>query len=231
MDIFFDNFIKNGKHLRWVSINKTNPFAFTMDNHFWHDKINIKLINKVKKFILTKKEYNIKHNEFIDQTKNDTYWISNNIFKEENKEIKILKKEIKKILNNFFKQINLKLNEKIYIQGWPSILKKNQFHKEHFHEAHEFSFLSGNIILTNNKTTTDYYIYPRSCQFGYYKHKNFSGSITLFSSFIPHKVDTIKDKFRMSIGFNLYTQKSIDYFNETIENQIPLSPIRFVVEL
>tara|TARA_R100001086_G_scaffold186885_1_gene105040 strand:+ start:2668 stop:3339 length:672 start_codon:yes stop_codon:yes gene_type:complete len=223
VDIFQDNFFKKGKHVRWVSLNKTNPFAFTFDYHFWHDKINLKLVDQIKKNILSKKQY--------DQTKNKTYWITNNIFKSEDLEITKLKKQIKKILNSFFKQINFNINEKLYIQGWPSVLKKDQYHKEHFHEAHEFSFLSGNIILTDNKTTTDYYIYPRSCQFGYYKYKNYPGSVTLFSSFISHKVDKIKDKSRMSIGFNLYTQTSLDYFNKTRHIQRDLSPIIYAVEL
>ena len=230
MDIFQDNFIKKGKHVRWVSLNKTNPFAFAFDYHFWHDTIDTKLTNKLIKFFLTKKEYNVSHKEFIDQSKDETYWIKNNIFKLKDQEIKLLKKEIKKILNSFFKQINFKTNEKLYIQGWPSILKKNQHHREHFHDAHEFSFLCGNIMLTDNQTTTDYYIYPRSCQFGYYRCKNYPGSITIFSSHIPHKVNKIEDNFRMSIGFNLYTQKALDYFNETIENQDLLSPINYSVD-
>jgi hypothetical protein len=230
VDIFQDNFFKKGKHVRWVSLNKTNPFAFTFDYHFWHDTISTKLTNKLIKLFLTKKEYNVNNKKYIDQTKNDIYWIENNVFKLKNQEIKLLKKEIKRILNCFYKQINFNTDEQFYIQGWPSILKKNQYHKEHFHEAHEFSFLSGNIILTDNKTTTDYYIHPRSCQFGYYKCKNYPGSITIFSSFIPHKVDTIKDEFRMSIGFNLYTQTGLNYFNKTIENQDPLSPINYAVK-
>jgi len=223
MEIFQDNFIKNDKHVRWVSLNKTNPFAFVFDYHFWHDEINLKLVDQIKKVILSKKQY--------DQTKNKTYWIKNNIFKLKDQEIKLLKKEIKKILNSFFKQINFNTGEQVYIQGWPSILKKDQYHKEHFHEAHEFSFLSGNIMLTDNQTTTDYYIYPRSCQFGYYKCKNYPGSVTLFSSFIPHKVNKIKDKFRISIGFNLYTKTSLDYFNKTKHIQRDLSPIKYAVKL
>jgi len=231
MDIFQDDFVKNGKHTRWVSLNKTNPFAFAFDYHFWHDKIDLKLNNKLKKLLLKKKQYNINNKNYIDQTIDNTYWITNNIFKLKDVEIKTLKKEIKKILNNFFKQVGFETNENIYIQGWPSVLKKDQYHKEHFHEAHRFSFISGNIMLTDNKTTTDYYIYPRSCQFGYYKCENSPGSITLFSSYISHKVDKINDEFRMSLGFNLYTQTALNYYNETKQNQDLLSPINYSVKL
>jgi len=51
MEIFQDNFIKNDKHVRWVSLNKTNPFAFVFDYHFWHDEINLKLVDQIKKVI------------------------------------------------------------------------------------------------------------------------------------------------------------------------------------
>jgi len=81
MDIFQDDFVKNGKHTRWVSLNKTNPFAFAFDYHFWHDKIDLKLNNKLKKLLLKKKQYNINNKNYIDQTIDNTYWITNiNIF-------------------------------------------------------------------------------------------------------------------------------------------------------
>jgi hypothetical protein len=231
VDIFESDFLKNGKHVRWINLKKTNPFAFSFDYNFWHDSISKSLNDKIIKTILKKKNYNVKNKKFVLHDMEYTTWIKDNIFKWKNKEIKLLKNSIKNILKNFFNQINYKQKEKIYIQGWPSVLKKDQSHSEHFHDDHEYSFLSGNIILTDNKTTTDYNIYPRSCQFGYYKCKNFPGSVTIFSSYISHKVDIIKDDLRMSIGFNLYTQTAMDHFVKTKEFQDPLNPIYFSIEL
>lgn len=230
-NIFESDYLINGKHVRWVSLEKTNPFAFSFDYNFWHDSISKSLNNKLIKAILKKKKYNTRNKEFVLQDMEYTTWIEENIFKWKNKEIKLLKNSIKKILKKFFNQINYKQEKKIYIQGWPNVLKKNQAHPEHFHDDYRHGFLSGNIILTDNKTTTDYNIYPRSCQFGYYKCKNFPGSVTIFSSYISHKVDRIQDDLRMSIGFNLYTQTAMNYFIKTKKFQDPLNPIYFSIQL
>ena len=51
------------------------------------------------------------------------------------------------------------------------------------------TYLSGNLSLSNLDTTTDYWFPSLSLYFDWWKSKNEMGSVTLFPSWLEHKVD------------------------------------------
>ena len=86
----------------------------------------------------------------------------------------------------------------------------------HSHSLHENTFLSGNMSLSLNDTTTDYWIPLFSLYHGYFRVKNDPGNICLFPSWIQHRVDHLKDRqVRYTLAFDLFTKESFNYIEKT----------------
>jgi hypothetical protein len=87
-------------------------------------------------------------------------------------------------------------------------------------------------MISSNPTTTDYAIPHLSTYYGYYKVENKPARMTLFPSWVQHKVDPIEDEERISIGFDIFTYFSMEYvgknkqldsiLNDPIMKAIPL---------
>ena len=132
-----------------------------------------------------------------------------NVFKWRNKEITKLKNNIILLHNKFINYLNIKIDSKIYINSWFNILRKKQSIKTHLHGTTPDSYLSGNICVSCDGTST-IYINPINTINDpvTYKSKNIVGKIILFQSNIPHYSTPHKnDKERMTIAFDLMMHK------------------------
>ena len=132
-----------------------------------------------------------------------------NVFKWRNKEITKLKNNIILLHNKFINYLNIKIDSKIYINSWFNILRKKQSIKTHLHGTTPDSYLSGNICVSCDGTST-IYINPINTINDpvTYKSKNIVGKIILFQSNIPHYSTPHKnDKERMTIAFDLIIHK------------------------
>ena len=95
----------------------------------------------------------------------------------------------------------------------------------HFHAIHENSFLSGNINLTDNDTTTDFHI-P---YLGLACVQNSKGRMVMFPSSLPHSVEKLEDDERYSLAYDIITEDGMNYFKEHNTNKD--DPLNLAVEL
>ena len=105
--------------------------------------------------------------------------------------------------------------DKLWIRGWGVRLELDQHLNHHAHSFHENTYLSGNLSLSDLDTTTDYLFPYLGWYFGYRKVKNVPGTMTLFPSWLEHKVDkNTTGQVRFSLGFDMFTEQSISYIRE-----------------
>ena len=79
-----------------------------------------------------------------------------NIFKWKEKEIQKIKKEIFKLHEIFLKQLNITFDKPLFLKGWANVLRKGQRVKPHLHAVHPQTYLSGNITVQSDNTSTFY---------------------------------------------------------------------------
>lgn len=185
--------------IRFCGLKQNNPFAPVFDVPIWIDQIDINLIDDILKLIKSKEH-------LYDD------WTQYNLFLWKENEIFFLKKNIANVYVKFMEVLNLPVMNDLWINSWVFPQKKNMNLKLHTHATHENSYLSGNIPLTKNNTTTDYEIPYISVLGGSYECKNKPGKITLFPSYLPHSVKRLDDDERYSIGFDLITNDGMQCF-------------------
>ena len=123
------------------------------------------------------------------------------------KETKYLKKIIKNAHLDFMQELNLTVEDNLYIQCWANVMRKGDRIKKHFHSINNYDYLSGHICIQTKDTNT-YYLEP------YHKEKfilkNNLGNITLFPSWVEHFTDEVLDnKERITIAFDLRDTNSM----------------------
>lgn len=208
---------------------KQNVFAPEW-NYFIYEN-NIKDLNfKLIKNLILKKEKDILKKTkpsnkksvdgFTKLGKNSltSRYESFNVLKWKNKEITKLQKNILKEYKNFLNKLNLKMPEKLYIQCWANVLRKNEQIKPHIHNTSSNSYLSGHICISTQNTST-FYINPIN-QINFpdtYESKNKEGKFTLFQSYIPHYTSKFKEKGeRITIAFDLLLNQSFNNSKQII---------------
>lgn len=210
------------KHLhRWKNWEPNTPFAPIFDVPLWIEDLSTWFIDDITNLIKEKNPGSYK----------DT-WQSYNIFNWESESIKFLKKNIYRIYIDYMGATGFVPEHDLWIRGWAVNLKAGEGVPTHSHSYHENTYLSGNIMISSNPTTTDYAIPHLSTYYGYYKVENKPARITLFPSWVQHKVDPISDDERISIGFDIFTYYSMEYvgknkhldsiLNDPIMKAIPL---------
>ena len=153
-------------------------------------------------------------------------WVSYNMFSWDDFILGILCDRIYQVYQDYINLLEFPClsKDKLWIRGWGVILDKNESVRHHSHAFHENTYLSGNISLSDLDTTTDYFFPYLAWYFGYWKVKNNPGSITLFPSWLEHKVDpNTTGQVRFSLGFDMFTEQAMDYIsnnrNESSEDQ------------
>jgi len=202
-----------GEWRSWRSNPANNYFAPNFSVDIWFDLIGLQLIDDLLEVV--------KRNE--DLYKNHQ-WEHYNIFLWEDRCICDLKDIIKASYEDFCRKIGCS-RESVWIRGWVYPQKQGMVLKRHSHAMHENAYISGNICLTENNTTTDYDI-P---YLGWVTTENSKGRMTLFPSCLPHSVDKLKDEERYTIAFDLITEQGMDYF--WCNNKSECDPLLLAVEL
>jgi len=202
---------------RWKSWRGNTMFAPQFDIPIYTDKYSEELSDNLVK-IIEKREAGFELQK-IDGT-GKTYqrqWSNYNIFDWKNKEIKILADQVYNSYMTFIRGMNKEplSKDKLWIRGWAVVLEEHQEIEFHSHSFHENTFLSGNLSLSDLGTTTDYWFPNLSLYFGWWKSQNKKGSLTLFPSWLEHKVDpNTTGELRFSVAFDMFTQHTMDYINE-----------------
>lgn len=112
----------------------------------------------------------------------------------------------------------------LHIVCWYNIVRSGQEIQKHFHGANHNMYLSGNMHLDDYPTSTDYHI-PYDDNI-IHKFENIIGGITMFPSYLPHKVGVYTgEELRVSVAFDLHIQEpkdlvSIPFMNEEILNSL-----------
>ena len=202
-----------GEWRSWRSNPANNHFAPNFSVDIWFDLIGLQLTDDLLEVV--------KRNE--DLYKNHQ-WEHYNIFLWEDRCIRDLKDIIKDSYEDFCRRIGCS-RESVWIRGWVYPQKQGMVLKRHSHAMHENAYISGNICLTENNTTTDYDI-P---YLGWVTTENSKGRMTLFPSCLPHSVDKLKDGERYTIAFDLITEQGMDYF--WCNNKSECDPLLLAVEL
>lgn len=203
-----------GELKEWRSDHPNNYFAPRFQVHMWFDHIEHTIIDDVLEWV--------KDNEDVYA---DDRWEHYNVFSWDYPTVKRLKELIKRSYEELCDKIGIHTEENIWIRGWVYPMKKGMKLQRHYHALHENSFLSGNICLTENNTTTDYDL-P---YLGWVTTENTKGRMTLFPSSLPHGVDKLEEGERYSLAFDLITEQGMDFFRSN--NQSKTDPLLLAIEL
>ena len=188
-----------------------NPFTPDFSFNMAEDIIPVNLTS-LKSFFLTKEkklidEYNFYSDGGTQLGKDSvtTRFIHYNLLNFP--EVNFLKKIIKDKHDEFLKTVNINIDKPVYIQCWYNVLRKGEQIKKHKHTSlsNEECFLSGNLCVNVDKTST-YYLPPFFEKQIQIKNKN--NQIVFFPSWLEHYTDDVNNSFeRITIGFDIkYTE-------------------------
>lgn len=187
--------------LSWESKEANNYFAPRFSTKMWVDDLSPHLIGNILEVVRKYEQEGLYAND---------RWEHYNVFAWDHKCIDILGTLIRISYQDFCRAIDIPEEKGIWIRGWIYPQKYGMTLDRHVHALHENSFLSGNLCLTQNNTTTDYDI-P---YVGLTKIQNSKGRLLLFPSCIPHSSDTLKEPDRYTLAFDMITEQGMDYFRK-----------------
>lgn len=201
-------------------------FAPSFDIPIFFDQYDQELSGEIVNLI---KENDVGMSSDVANSSCTTYqkqWAMYNIFNWEGDAIKKLASNIYDSYVSYMKHLQSDPLEKnkLWIRGWAVVLTENESISQHCHAFHENTYLSGNLSLSDLGTTTDYWFPYLSLYFDWFRCENTVGSLTLFPSWLEHKVEpNTSGQLRYSIGFDLFTDYTFTYIeqnrNENAENQ------------
>ena len=189
----------NPKMYRWKSWDQQTPFAPSFDVPVYIDSIDVEGL------------------EDLLASKLPIEWTTYNIFDWDEDIIKSLADKIYWSYTEYINQLCYDVipKDKLWIRGWGVRIEPGDYLNHHAHAFHENTYLSCNLSVSNLNTTTDYFFPYLGWYFGYWKVKNVPGKMTLFPSWLEHKVDkNTTGQVRFSLGFDIFTEQSISYIRE-----------------
>ena len=202
--VYYDN----PKMYRWKSWEAQTPFAPSFDVPVYIDSIDVEGL------------------EDLLASKLPMEWTTYNIFDWDEDIIKNLVNKIYLSYTEYINELSYEVipKDKLWIRGWGVRIDPDNYLNHHAHSFHENTYLSGNLSISNLETTTDYFFPYLGWYFGYWKVKNVPGKMTLFPSWLEHKVDkNTTGHMRFSLGFDIFTEHSISYIrnnrNDNSETQ------------
>jgi Putative 2OG-Fe(II) oxygenase len=193
---------------RWKTWKPNTPFAPNVDVSLYIDNLGNDVAEKLIDLIEDHK---------VGPYKNRA-WEKYNLFEWSDNTIESLKNKIWEMYLNYCASIDVEpySRDYIWIRGWAVKLEAGDDVGMHSHSLHENTFISGNISLTQNNTTTDYWIPLFSLYHGTFQCENHPGKIVMFPSWVQHGVNPNESGIiRYSLAFDLFTKKSMDYVIET----------------
>ena len=188
---------------RWKNWEPNTPFAPIFDVPIWVEDLNKIFVRSLIKEIEIKNPGSYK----------DT-WRTYNIFDWDSEPVKFLKSSIIRVYSDYTDSLEFEKEriDDLWIRGWAVVLKPDEMIPMHCHSYHENTFLSGNVMLSDNQTTTDYHIPHLSSYYGPWRCENKPARITIFPSWVLHKVDPT-EYYRVSVGFDLFSYHTLEYIS------------------
>jgi hypothetical protein len=192
----------------WRSWEPNTRFAPLVDVPMWVDNVRIELVEKI-----------------LSQNPN-TPWYEQNYFQED---VYGLLDILESMYTQFAHQIVYEMPTGIWIRGWFNVLKPGEALPIHHHSIHENTFLSGNMLLTDSKIHTEYVIPGYSTYGGNFRPMPKAGTVTLFPSWVEHKVNTNEsDDDRIALAWDLYTTEAMMYCKEYDPNNEMMLSVPFL---
>ena len=201
----------NPKMYWWRNWERKSPFAPSFDIPVYLDNYDTAFSTELA-MVIDRKECQWDYKRFN--------WLSYNIFDWDNKVIKTLADKIYRTYLEYNNELGYPHipKEHLWIRGWGIVMREGHFIRHHSHAFHENSYISGNLSLSEIGTTTDYYFPYLGWYFGYWKVKNTIGGLSMFPSWLEHKVDKVptseEPKVRYTVAFDMFTPSSMDYARE-----------------
>lgn len=186
---------------RWKNWDPNTPFAPIFDVPIWMEDLDTDFIDRLISEIQENKV----------GSERDS-WRVYNIFDWKTTSTRSLQSSILKSYIEYIDSIQYETEnpEDVWIRGWGVVLEPGQHLPKHSHSYHENTFISGNVMLSDNKTYTEYFIPHLSDYYGPWRCENIPGRMTLFPSWVLHGV-LPTEYYRVSIGFDLYTSHTMNY--------------------
>ena len=211
----------NPKMYRWTSWDANTPFSPVYDVPVYIDDCGDKISEDLVELLVTN---NIGSRET---------WTEYNIFSRKEFVVGLLSDRIYQVYTDYM--IELKEDplpkDKLWIRGWGIKLNEDEGIPHHAHSFHENTYLSGNISLSNLDTTTDYYFPYIGWYFDYWELENKFGKMVLFPSWLEHKVQpNITGKVRFSLGFDMFTEHTMNYVSDNRNSSSVLQNIIMLSE-
>jgi hypothetical protein len=195
----------NPKLHRWKSWKANTPFAPSFDVPIWVEDLNNYFVKSLIEDIQEKNLGSYRET-----------WRTYNIFDWNTPSTNFVKSSIVRVYNEYLNSLDDYSKERLddlWIRGWAVVLESGEEVPKHCHSWHENTFISGNLMLSDNKTTTDYFIPHLSDYYGAWKCENAPARITLFPSWVMHKVDPCEHR-RISIGFDIFSFHTLEYISK-----------------
>lgn len=140
----------------------------------------------------------------LEKTSVNSRFMLYNLFEigDKNADITQLRLLIKDKVRDFLRYHNLEVQD-LYASCWFIILRENQQLPEHTHDNSDRSFISGNLNVACEESTTEYVL---PFQHGCYSIGNERGLLTLFPSAVAHYTSRHKGMHpRISVAFDICT--------------------------
>ncbi len=188
---------------RWKSWEPQTPFAPSFDLPIWVEDLNPFFIKSLI--------------EDVGKEKIGSYlssWRNYNIFKWDSPSVTFLKSSITRVYSEYLNSLEYDKErlDDLWIRGWAVVLEPGEAVPVHCHSWHQNTFISGTLMLSDNKTTTDFFIPHLSNYYGPWKCENKPGRMAMFPSWVMHKVDSC-DSRRVSIGFDMFSFHTLEYIS------------------
>ena len=126
-------------------------------------------------------------------------------------EFDFLKTIIKQEIKEYLKYIGFpEFKERLYGQCWANVMRSGDQITKHQHSMDSDTFLSGNLTVKTNGSHT--YYCNRYNTNDQYVSQNKIGGLTLFPSFIEHGTSKVENDIRISVAFDIITEKTNNFF-------------------
>lgn len=154
----------------------------------------------------------------LSSDKISTRWDKYNLFNTfTNKELDKLKKHVILSYSKYCFRCGVS-PEKIMMHAWYNVIENGDCIGEHAHEYGTMSYLSGNVYLGGDETSSTRYLIMNRDENLYMTNRD--GDFTIFPSYVPHATSVYEGtKPRVSIGINIFPEKFYSVYNENEEHQ------------
>ena len=155
---------------------------------------------------------------------NSNYWNKYNIFDINGLDTSELENEIIRSYNSFMDIYKKPKEKELWINGWANVLGHGYGLKIHNHADHENSYLSGNIILSDTQSPTEFLLpqYEHMEDYGKLRLTNKVGGINMFPQWLYHESMNNDNKIRITLAFDLFTKNGIQY-HDSHKKDLPVA--------